>query len=162
MVLAGLLWCAGVAVTVVNTAGYVGEHIEQYQVARETKATERNVAMERLARLRDERKAIAETRPPVAILAAMAGTRRSEHVILRHALALIVHVPEHVLSVSKTPGRPLFDTSSPRRAEKRMGEAPWPGFEAVQRDRCPGIRARRRGPFQEPSLFTLLKKDERG
>jgi hypothetical protein len=43
-----------------------------------------------------------------------------------------------------------------------MGEAPWPGFEAVQRDRSPGIRARRRRPFQEPSLFTLLKKDERG
>ena len=48
------------------------------------------------------------------------------------------------------------------RPEKRMGEAPWPGFEAVQRDRSPGIRARRRRPFQEPSLFTLLKKDERG
>jgi len=88
VVLAGLLWCAGVAVTVVNIAGYVGEHIEQYQVARETRATERSVALERLARLRDERQAIAETRPPPAILAAMSGARRSEQPALREALAM--------------------------------------------------------------------------
>jgi len=86
--LAGLLWGAGVAVTVVNIAGYVGEHIEQYQAARETKATERSVAMERLAWLRDERKAINETRPPAAILAVMAGARRSEQPQLREALAM--------------------------------------------------------------------------
>jgi hypothetical protein len=48
VVLAGLLWCAGVAVTVVNVPGYVGEHIEQYQAARETRTTERSMAMERL------------------------------------------------------------------------------------------------------------------
>jgi hypothetical protein len=44
--------------------------------------------MERLARLRGERKAIAETRPPAAILAAMAGARRSEQPALREALAM--------------------------------------------------------------------------
>jgi hypothetical protein len=88
VVLAGLLWCAGVAVTIANLAGYVGEHIEQYQAARETRATERSVAMERLARLRGERKAIAETRPSAAILAAMAGARRSEQPALREALAM--------------------------------------------------------------------------
>jgi len=41
VVLAGLLWCAGVAVTVVNIAGYVGEHIEQYQVARKAAGARR-------------------------------------------------------------------------------------------------------------------------
>jgi hypothetical protein len=60
--LAGLLWCAGAAVTVANLAGYVGEHVEQYQNGRETLATGRSMALERLARLKDERKAIAETR----------------------------------------------------------------------------------------------------
>jgi hypothetical protein len=34
VLLAGLLWCAGAAVTVANLAGYVGEHIEQYQAGR--------------------------------------------------------------------------------------------------------------------------------
>jgi hypothetical protein len=86
--LAGVLWCAGVAVTVVNIAGYVGAHIEQYEAARETKATERSVAIERLARFRDERKTINETRPSAAILAAMAGARRSEQPALREALAI--------------------------------------------------------------------------
>jgi hypothetical protein len=88
VVLAGLLWCAGVAVTVVNVAGYVGEPIERYQAARETRTTERSMAMERLARLRGERKAIAETRPSGAILAAMADARRSEQPALREAIAM--------------------------------------------------------------------------
>jgi hypothetical protein len=88
MPLAGLLWCAGVAVTFINIAGYVGEHIEQYQTARESRATERNVTMERLAHLRNERKAIIELRPPAAILAAMAGARRPEQPALREALAV--------------------------------------------------------------------------
>jgi hypothetical protein len=88
MALAGLLWCAGVAVTFINIAGYVGEHIEQYQTARESRATEHNVTMERLAQLRNERKAIIELRPPAAILAAMAGARRPEQPALREALAM--------------------------------------------------------------------------
>ncbi len=87
-VLAVLLWCAGAAVTVANLAGYVGEHVEQYQAGRQTMATGRNMAMERLARLRGDRKAIGETRPPTAILAAMAGARRSEQPALREALAM--------------------------------------------------------------------------
>jgi hypothetical protein len=88
VVLAGLLWCAGAAVTVANLAGYVGEHIEQYQNGRQTMATGRTLALERLARLRDERKAIAETRPPAAIAAALNDARRSERPALREALAL--------------------------------------------------------------------------
>src|SRR5258708_28342199 len=69
VILAGLLWCAGAAVTVANLAGYVGEHVEQYQTGRETMATAHNMTFERLARLRNERKAIVETRPPGAITA---------------------------------------------------------------------------------------------
>jgi hypothetical protein len=38
--------------------------------------------------LRDERRAIADTRPPAAILAAMVGARRSEQPALREALAM--------------------------------------------------------------------------
>lgn len=69
-------------------AGYVGEHVEQYQAGRETGATERSMALERLAQLRGERKAIIETRPAAAIVAAINGARRSEQPALREALAM--------------------------------------------------------------------------
>jgi hypothetical protein len=88
VILAGLLWCAGAAVTVANLAGYVGEHVEQYQAGRETMATGRNLAMERLARLQGERRTIVETRPPAAISAALNDARRSERPALREALAI--------------------------------------------------------------------------
>jgi hypothetical protein len=88
VVLAGALWCAGCAVTVANLAGYVGEHVEQYQNGRQTLATGRSMALERLARLKDERQAIAETRPPAAIAAALNDARRSERPALRVALAM--------------------------------------------------------------------------
>jgi hypothetical protein len=87
VIVAGLLWCAG-AVTVANLEGYVGEHVEQYQNGRQTLATGRSMALERLVRLKDERKAIAETRPPAAIAAALNDARRSERPALREALAL--------------------------------------------------------------------------
>jgi hypothetical protein len=86
--LAGLLWCAGAAVTVANLAGYVGEHVEEYQNARQTLATGRSMALERLARLKGERKAIAGTRPPAAIAAALNDARRSERPALREAMAM--------------------------------------------------------------------------
>jgi hypothetical protein len=85
--LAAVLWLGGVAVTVSNVAGYVAEHVEDYQAGRETAGTERAITLERLARLRDERKAIAETRPPAAIVAAINNARRSEQPALREALA---------------------------------------------------------------------------
>jgi hypothetical protein len=88
VVLAMALWCCGAAVTVANLAGYVGEHVEEYQNGRQTMATGRDMAMERLARLRDERKAIGETRPPAAIAATLNDARRSERPALREALAL--------------------------------------------------------------------------
>src|SRR5260370_22997673 len=88
VIVAGLLWCAGAAVTVANLAGYVGEHVEQYQTGRETMATAHNMTFERLARLRNERKAIVETRPPGAITAALNDARRSERPALREALAI--------------------------------------------------------------------------
>jgi hypothetical protein len=88
VVLAGLMWCAGAAVTIANLAGYVGEHVEQYQNGRQTLATGRSMALERLARLNDERRAIAETRPPAAIAAALNDARRSERPALREALAM--------------------------------------------------------------------------
>jgi hypothetical protein len=47
-----------------------------------------SAALERLARLRGERKAINETRPSAAILAAVAGARHSEQPALREALAM--------------------------------------------------------------------------
>jgi hypothetical protein len=86
--LAMVLWASAAAVTLANLAGYVGEHVEQYQNGRQTMATGRTMAMERLARLRDERKAIGETRPPGAIAAALNDARRSERPALREALAL--------------------------------------------------------------------------
>jgi hypothetical protein len=86
--LAIALWCAGAAVTVANLAGYVGEHVEQYQNGRQILATGRNLAMERLARLKDERKVVAETRPSAAIAAALNDARRSERPPLREALAM--------------------------------------------------------------------------
>jgi hypothetical protein len=88
VVLAGLMWCVGIVVTVENIAGYVGEHVEQYQAGRETGATERSMVLERLAQLRGERKAIIETRPAAAIVAAINGARRSEQPALREALAM--------------------------------------------------------------------------
>jgi hypothetical protein len=87
--LAGLLWCAGAAVTVANLSGYVGEHVEQYQNGRQTLATGRSMALERLARLKDERKAIGEgSRPAGAIAAALSGAHRSEKPALREALEM--------------------------------------------------------------------------
>jgi hypothetical protein len=47
VVLGGLLWCAGAAVTVANLAGYIGEHIEQYENGRQRMATGRSMALER-------------------------------------------------------------------------------------------------------------------
>jgi len=74
--------------TVGNLAGYVGEHVEQYQAGRETMATGRSMAIERLARLRDERGAIVEIRPPPVIAAALNDARHSERPALREALAM--------------------------------------------------------------------------
>ena len=88
VVLAALLWCAGGDVTVANLAGYVGEHVEQYQAGRQTMATGRSMAMERLARLQGERRAIVEMRPAAAITVALNDARRSERPALREALAL--------------------------------------------------------------------------
>jgi hypothetical protein len=88
VILAGLLWCAGAAVTVANLAGYVGEHVEQYQAGREAMAAGRSMAIERLARLRDERRAIVEKRSPAVIAAALSDARRSERPALREALAM--------------------------------------------------------------------------
>src|SRR5260370_14828487 len=51
-------------------------------------ATGRSMAMERLARLRDERRAIVETRPPAVIAGALNDARRSERPALREALAM--------------------------------------------------------------------------
>jgi hypothetical protein len=88
VLLAGLLWCAGAAVTIANLAGYVGEHVERHQAGRQTMATGRNLAMERLERLQGERRAIVETRPAAAITVALNDARRSERPALREALAL--------------------------------------------------------------------------
>jgi hypothetical protein len=46
------------------------------------------MALERLAQLRGERKAIIETRPAAAVVAAINGARRSEQPALREALAM--------------------------------------------------------------------------
>jgi hypothetical protein len=51
-------------------------------------ATGHSMEMDRLARLRDECKAIHETRPPAAIAAALNDARRSEWPALREALAV--------------------------------------------------------------------------
>jgi hypothetical protein len=88
VVLALALWVAGLTITSANIAGFIGEHAEQYQAGREVAATDRNLVLERLARLREERRAITELRPVGAITAAINDARRSQVPSLREALAI--------------------------------------------------------------------------
>jgi hypothetical protein len=86
--LAAALWLAGGAATLANLSGYVGGRDDGYRSVRETQSVERALALEKIARLRHERDAIAETRPATALRIAIGHTRRSKAATLREALAM--------------------------------------------------------------------------
>jgi hypothetical protein len=80
------MWILGVMFTAANLAGYVGQHADTFTGARELQSTERSLVLERLERLRTERRAISEARPAGAIAIAIREARRSEQPELRTAL----------------------------------------------------------------------------
>ena len=86
--LAVALWLVGGAVTIANLSGYVGGSDDRFRAGRETQSMERTLAFERLARLRHERDAIAETRPAAALRIALNHARRSKAAPLGEALAV--------------------------------------------------------------------------
>jgi hypothetical protein len=86
--LAAALWLVGGAVTLANLSGYVGGSDDRFRAGRETQSLERTLAFERLARLRHERDAIAETRPAAALRIALNHVRRSKSAALGEALAV--------------------------------------------------------------------------
>jgi hypothetical protein len=85
---AWLLWLAAGAVTISNLAGYVSTHADTITAGRETAATERELTIERVTRLRDERRHITEQRPVDAISVAIRNSSRSHIDDERAALAV--------------------------------------------------------------------------
>jgi hypothetical protein len=88
MIVAAGLWLVGGAVTLANLSGYVGSGDDQFRAARESGSMRRTLALEQLARLRNERAAISEIRPVGALNVAIRNARRSNKPALREALAI--------------------------------------------------------------------------
>jgi hypothetical protein len=87
MIAAVGLWLVGGAVTIGNLSGYIGSGDDEFRAIRESRSTQRAVAMERLGRLRTERAAISEMRPAAALNLAIRSARRANKPALRQALA---------------------------------------------------------------------------
>jgi hypothetical protein len=87
-IVAAALWLVGGAVTLANLSGYIGSSDDAFRAVRETQSTQRMLALEQLARLRNERAAISELRPVGALNAAIKNVRPSKRPALREALAL--------------------------------------------------------------------------
>lgn len=87
-ILAAALWLAAGAVMLANLSGYVGGTDDRFRSARETQSVERTLVLEKLARLRHERDAIAETRPVAALRIALGRVRRSNRAALGEAVAM--------------------------------------------------------------------------
>jgi hypothetical protein len=85
---AAALWLVGGAVTLANLSGYVGSSDDAFRAVRETQSTQRSLALEQLARLRNERAAISELRPVGALNVAINNVRKSKRPALREALAV--------------------------------------------------------------------------
>ncbi len=82
------LWLIGGAITLANLSGYIGSSDDAFRAARQSKAMERALALERLERLRTERAGIYETRPVGALNVAIRNAHRSNKPGLREALAV--------------------------------------------------------------------------
>ena len=88
MIVAAGLWLMGGAVTLSNLSGFVGSSDDLFRAARETQSTQRVLALEQLARLRNERAGMSEIRPVAALNVALRNARRSDRPALRQALAM--------------------------------------------------------------------------
>jgi hypothetical protein len=87
-IVAAALWLVGGAVTLANLSGYIGSSDDAFRAVRETQSTQRSLALEQLARLRNERAAISELRPVGALNVAIKNVRPSKRPALREALAV--------------------------------------------------------------------------
>ncbi|HEX4556473.1 MAG TPA: hypothetical protein VH249_20960 [Xanthobacteraceae bacterium] len=87
-IVAAALWLVGGAVTLANLSGYIGSSDDAFRADRETQSTQRMLALEQLARLRNERAAISELRPVGALNVAIKNVRPSKRPALREALAV--------------------------------------------------------------------------
>jgi len=87
-IVAAALWLVGGAVTLANLSGYIGSSDDAFRAVRETQSTQRALALEQLARLRNERAAISELRPVGALNVAINNARRSKRPALREARAV--------------------------------------------------------------------------
>jgi hypothetical protein len=87
-IVAAALWLVGAAVTLANLSGYIGSSDDAFRAVRETQSTQRSLALEQLARLRNERAAISELRPVGALNVAIKNVRPSKRPALREALAV--------------------------------------------------------------------------
>ena len=87
-IVAAALWLVGGAVTLANLSGYIGSSDDAFRAVRETQSTQRSLALEQLARLRNERAAISELRPVGALNVAISNVRKSKRPALREALAV--------------------------------------------------------------------------
>jgi hypothetical protein len=88
MIVAAGLWLVGGAVTLANLSGYVGSSDDAFRAVRESGSMQRTLALEQLARLRNERAGITEMRPVGALNIAIRNARRSNKPALREALAM--------------------------------------------------------------------------
>jgi hypothetical protein len=83
-----LLWLAAAGITATNLAGFLGVNGDAFLTGRETAVAERTLVLERVARLRNERAAITETRPVGVITVAIRNATRATSDDQRAALAI--------------------------------------------------------------------------
>jgi hypothetical protein len=84
---AAALWLIGGAITLANLSGYIASSDDEFRAVRESRSTQRALALERLERLRTERAAMSEMRPVGALNIAIRSAPRSKKPALREALA---------------------------------------------------------------------------
>jgi hypothetical protein len=85
---AWMLWLAASAATVSNLAGFIGGHADAIMAGREAAVATRGMTMERVTRLRDERRRVNEQRPADAIAVAVRNASRAHVDAQRSALAV--------------------------------------------------------------------------
>jgi hypothetical protein len=85
---AWMMWLAASAATISNVAGFIGGHADTILAGREAAATGRELTVERVTRLRDERRHIVEQRPTDAISIAIRNSSRARIDDERAALAI--------------------------------------------------------------------------
>ena len=83
-----LLWLAAAAITTTNLSGFFGAKADIFMSGRETATTARTLVLERVARLRDERDTISESRPVGVIIVAIRNATKATVDQEREALAI--------------------------------------------------------------------------